>query len=686
MLAYYINNVPLALATDSSVRITWYNPACYFDEIPGDVAMGIDLPVNEVNRAILGNPERFEKYSVKNDREFPNFEIRFSGRILFAGTLVIQSTTKDSYSGWCRNNVGNLGKEHREKFISDIPAFNQDITFENKAIYNPLTDPYGCPKHFNPDFFRDKGHIVNLTRKVPNPDYVDLSKWSGFWEDIWGKPQKPYIDEPYKTEALTEAFRRSSAFFVNDLNPNNTVKLAESISDSKTIEKTLVVNVLSPMLFLNFVIEMLLRDSRFFINTNAITADIDMRNLILYNNFDVTKVEFITEFITDQGVYVKDKYFEGYMLQSSALFSILKIKRSLDFTFKYSDLLPQIKLKDFILSIQNLLNVCFFFHRDGKMDIIDRESLITSVPIDLSNYLVGTWDIAEKKDVTLKFLFTHDDNDIMFSERWEDIDDLRISEGDAVDTWAALELIGNPKIGELRYIRDNNIYVQYKWIQVPQVDPKTGDEVMVDTVGWKHITTGFQNGFFNRKKTNEVEEIKTGFSTLAGGQQTMTLHKGNMETDLLAYENFTPRLLFYFSNRICKNHGYNIALDWEKKDTGLLATRWPKWNKFWSQRQPVSIEAMLPINMIDYVTRNITNRFRSREGTFFIETLETEFSLETIGNTTIKGYKSNYLPLTVPLDEHWAPGNLIMDDTLLDFDKKNMNFDTGLDLFPYNKL
>jgi hypothetical protein len=66
--------------------------------------------------------------------------------------------------------------------------------------------------------------------------------------------------------------------------------------------------------------------------------------------------------------------------------------------------------------------------------------------------------------------------------------------------------------------------------------------------------------------------------------------------------------------------------------------------------------------------------------------METEFSLESIGNTKLTGYKSNYLPVTNGLDEHWLPGNLVMDDTLLDFEHVDLIFDTNLDLFPFGTL
>jgi len=166
----------------------------------------------------------------------------------------------------------------------------------------------------------------------------------------------------------------------------------------------------------------------------------------------------------------------------------------------------------------------------------------------------------------------------------------------------------------------------------------------------------------------------------------MAHQKGNMETTKLAYEGFTPRLMFYLGDNVAKFQTANLALDWELKDKGLLAKRWPKWNRFWCQRQPVSIDAMFTINMIDYVGRNITNKFRCREGEFIIETMETEFSLDTIGDTKISGYKGTYNPFDIGLDEHWDMSNLILDDTLINFDNIGLIFDTDLDLFPFGQL
>lgn len=622
MLAYYLNNVPFLLDQGTSVRLTWLNPACFFDAIPGDVGIGITIAVNDTNRALLGNPERFEKYASGSSREFENFEIRFSGKLLMSGTLVVQIASSETYSAWLRSNVGNLGKLHREKFIYDISAFNEAISFTNKANYVPTVDPYGCPRIYNPDFFKDKGGKIELDREISNPDWY------------LGSDKEQFISDPYKTEIFSEAFRITANWNVNDLNEDSTVKTPTTTSTSTNVDTDLGVNVVSPMLFLNYVIETVLKDASFFINDNFIANNIHLRRLILYNNYDITEMSFtaVDDFLTIN-------WFDGEVIQIAGG-KVDGIQRDYTGTFKYKDLLPKVSLAKFLLSVQNSLNVCFHFLPDQKVNIIDRETILTNPTIDLTEHMVSTWGIDEKKDVTLKFIFKHDNDDTFFQDRWEDIDDIRENEGEAINDWNSLSAIVFPEIGEVRYIIETNEYVKYEWIQKVEIDPNNGDEITTDILGWRSLTIGFQNGFHNRGKDVE-ENIETEFSSLFrfGGHAAITHQKGNIKSLKYAYQNFTPRLLFYISNNNAKYETTGMSLDWEKEETGLMATRWPVWSKFWSQRQPVHRDSNLPLNMLDYTIRNITSKFRSYEGEFIIEKMETEFSLNAIGTTKITGYK-----------------------------------------------
>jgi len=188
------------------------------------------------------------------------------------------------------------------------------------------------------------------------------------------------------------------------------------------------------------------------------------------------------------------------------------------------------------------------------------------------------------------------------------------------------------------------------------------------------ISIGFQNAFYNYGKEEE-EEISTNFSTLFRNDEydTFTHQKGNIDSNKYSWESFSPRLLFYWGT----NYGYyetaNVSLDWEKKDIGLLDSRWKNWSRFWATRQPVETKANLSLGMLDQVINNIYRKFRAKEGEFIIEEISTEFRTNQVGISEIKGYKINYSPKIYSLTDVWSTEDVIWIDETFDM--------TGLERF-----
>jgi len=621
MLEFYLNNKRFLLNSDTSVRILWSNPACKFEKIDGNAGIGISIPVNDQNKALLRNPGRFEKVGTKNTREFKGFEIRFGGVLLLGGTLIVNSADDESYECWLRGIVGDIGEEHREKYIYDIEAFWQEITWENKSDYDPINDDYCCPTIFNPEFFSEKGRTIPITYTVPNPDYYPGSLI-----------HEANLHANESTEAFSNAFRNTSDYLVNSRNPDGSIKNLTSSMSAKTSEN-LEITVVSPMLFLNNVLRQLFNDVRIHIDENAIANDVDLKTLLLYNNFDITYMQY-TQL---PEMWVPDIRYDGTTMNGYYVEPSL-ITRNYSRTFKYKDLLPKVKLKDFLLGIQNLLNVCFVFKSNNKVDIVDREAIISGEAIPIDKYMVGNWELDEQKDVTLKFSYKHDENDLIFSERWTDISDRLSDLKEPVYNWYELPNVEDPQLGDIRYLTSLDVYAEYKLMNISDPDPVGQSEVITDALGWQHFSIGFQPGFYNPDKTEE-EEIKTCFSTIICDPYPMVFQPGNLEGIRFAFQKFEPRLLFYRGNNIALNSTSNLSLSWDKEEVGLFTKRWAQWNRFWSKRQPVTRQAQLPLNLITHIKENITSKLSSNEGEFIIEEMETEFSLHSIGPTLIKGYK-----------------------------------------------
>lgn len=601
MLAFLLNGVPLLLNEDTSFRLSVLNPVTNLEEIKGDAGIGVSIPVNEHNRAILGNPERFEKSSDSVARKFMDFEIRFGGVLLLKGALIIKSAPGGNYEGWVQNLVGVMKEEQQEKFITDLPwPTTQSFDYNGGEPYNDNDNDYAVDMIYNPGFWDGRG-----AEKPVKIKYTDENN-----------------EEQEKEEnrsAMAQKHLENYAWYINN-------------------HQLPIVNpglVVSPFLYLRYVIRESLRLNKWFIARNDMT-DNDLyslslwKNLKLYNNFNIIDFTAATE-LREKPSWEQE--LNGY--QTNPFYEITVFTWVLT-QFNYANLLPKVKYKDFLIGIQNYLNFVFQFKNDGTVNIIDRNAIFTRPVTDITAYQVGTWNMGEKKDVTLKFISEIDKNDGNFDGEFEDLSDRRTDIREAVDTYDDLEDVVDPQPGEIRMVRETNRFYEYKW-KTKVIYDEYLQEAQYDAMGWEFISSGPQPYLYGTG--DETEEIKTNFSTLqhnAYGFISLQLYtarqKGNLASTKSIYNDFTPRLL------TGSNFLWTNGLDMEPEN-GLFNIRWKRFARFWINRTPADGTFDMPVNVLKHIIDNITEPYRTREGEFIIDELEVTFGLNAVGKTTLKVLK-----------------------------------------------
>jgi hypothetical protein len=599
MLEFKLNNRPLLLDESASVRITRTNPACFMDSMPGDIALGISIPVNDNTRAEFGNPERFEKYSNATSREFPGFEIRFSGVLLALGTVIIQSANKDTYSGWLRSELGNFGKVQREKKLPDMP-WPETQNMEHKPAYDDDTDDYGFQWIFNPGFWDGIGREETTETTVRDEN----NKW---------------VTREETRSVLQNAHWKNYFYAVN---PQVSAPLWPIKEGA----------VVTPFLHLKYVIKESLRMNKWFVKRNDMLIPGMLfanftKNAMIFNNFNIIDMVLA---VYPEYIYTWDPETNEY--SALEVGKITNVSWQLK-PFNYADLLPRVSMKDFLLGIQNSLNYIFFFKTDSTVDIIDRNSILTSPSIDIAKYIVGDFSPGEQKNVRLKFKPEYDKDDKLFGSGFEDLSERWADFKEPVNTLLLLNDIAEPEFGELRLVLDQNGIYEYTWVVIEQENINRQEE-QIDTIGWKFVSSGPQPYIYGA--ADEEEEIKTSVSTLRGmtgilgAFQLQANQRGNLATMRRAYSDFSLRI---FSS------GLTIPrFSWEGP-AGLFETRWKNWARFWKTRLPVEAEFNFPLNALSFVADNIFSKFNTEKGEFVIEEMETTFGLDSIGTTKIKGYK-----------------------------------------------
>lgn len=599
MLTLDLNNNFFVLDPAFGILVKWNNPACFTDKIVGDMAVNINLPINEINRAILGNPEMFEKYGTGADRKFTRATLSYGGAVLLSGTLVVMQAL-DSYDCWLQSDLGAMAEEQREKFINELNwPTDKELTSIDRFDYDDSTHEFGTMPIQNRNFWEGKG-----IEQPTDEEYIDTNGMIKFSDEL--------------RNVIGHQMYLNYSAWVN--------------KSTLDINNILQGGVISPFLFLRYAIKELLRLNRFYIDRNDMISEdyinSPIRNLMLYNNFNIVNIQLVYSPLTI-------KYWdEDLRLYVPATVNKVTGKSFVLDAFDYKDLVPRKTVKDFLLGLQNSINYIFRFRNDLKVDIIDRNQVLNTTPIDLAEYLVGKWHIGERKNLILKFMPEYDKEDSKFDGEFEDLSGRWQDFGEPVSDMAELQAIASPQFGELRLVTNLNSIYEYKWQATTRSTPAKIDDP-IDTVGWEYVSSGPQPYLYGRSLGGtEIEEIRSAFSTpqqLADGSY-IVVQKGNIKSMRSLWNDFSLRLLH-------GNENASLESLWWEGEHGLFENRWKNWARFWRNRLEVNAEFNLPVNMIDYITRNITNKYNTHEGEFIIETMETEFKLNSVGLTRIKGYK-----------------------------------------------
>jgi hypothetical protein len=488
-----------------------------------------------------------------------------------------------------------IAKEYREKNINELSVFPILNSFENKTSYPPAENNFCFPTVWNPNFFEGIGKNM--------PD-----------EEIG---------------VLDYRFRMGeSAGYVNAKNSDGTVRAPYSQANIATHPETLDIAAVCPMLYVNYVLKALLKGAGIEINNlnNFLATSLSLSDLAIYSNYDITRMTYATQHLWNLLFWVDENDVKG----NAKYFDV--ITRDYLQSFSYQSLLPKISFKDFVLSVQNITNTFIFFTSSREADILCREFILSANSNDIDKYRVGDWIIGQKENKTIKFQYEPDNDDLIFSEKFKSIDDRRKDIGEPVDDWTALENIANPAFGEIRYLKLLDIYAEYKFVEKIEVN-QNNEEVKTNCLGWEHLSIGCQNGFYNYGK-DESKTIESKMSAVYSGVSMFGLpvakQRGNMGSMKYSFQNTAPRFI--------AASNFWQTLQWEGP-TGIMARRYAVTAPFLSSLQQVTCDFAFPANALDFIIRKLAYKFRTIEGEFLIEKMETQFSYNSISDTTITGYK-----------------------------------------------
>ena len=599
MITAYIDGYAIWLPANFSIEIVRQGNIPVKNEISGDYAPEITIPGVPRNKVLLNHPDRF---TIRNNtiREYSGFKLYVNGSCKISGTLVINEYSGGSFNGYVRGNVGELSEKQKQKSIRDFDYSKATRSFSKKSNYDPNTDSYCTPEIINNDFFNNFGYNAEIT--------VD--------------------DETVETTSFNKWFYNNAGYVVNKSDASGVI--SSEIQFQANTEENVAINVVSPYLFIFNLLENLLKDDAYFIKQNDILDNPELKKIILYNNFDITKTSIVQQ---------TDRVNSGSRRGSSVNTAWIEILNRKIAAFNYSDLLPSMSLNSFLVSIQNLLNYIVDIDPLNQVSFIDREAIFDQEADDLDEYLVGELIPGKKKDVTLKFSIKKDDTDSATG----DIEEFDIK--DRIDDFIEPEptinglrtrtvITGEP--GQLMIVEDTGQIFEYKLTIYDDKEQDLGVHYVVG--GWVYVGTILTSGYYNIKSGNDVETIESDFGAImADGEYPFVSQPGSGNDRLVTYKEFNGRVLFYNGGASCSQSSDNYTLSYIGPK-GMINTRWQRTAEWWCHRLPVSCVMELPEHVLKGF--NINRKKRTREGEFIIEKMVTKYTHAGVGQTQIDGYKA----------------------------------------------
>jgi hypothetical protein len=551
MIQLSINGEPVDLATDATISIEEESPVFDKDVIPGGFSFPFDLPVTPRNARILGHPGRIQSLA-QGGLDLP-FQLFNDGIFIGAGTATVQKASDRSYSAFLQVATGDFAGKIAGKKLIDVD-FGGSRTWAFKPEFTFPEDDFALFPIYNPEFMKDTQYEAGFASNKFRLNSHEV----GLWYDV---------------------------------------------------ENSIM--AISPFPYLAYVVNRVFNYFGFPIDENILASDPDLKQLVIYNNRDSS--EFTTTVTTHTRIIYDTR--TGEWAPHEQIVKVSTITREFD-TWDLKDFLPDITISDFILAIRNMFNLAFTVTSQGSVLIRKRKDLVLSgKTVSLDAKALGRPLVTIGAPVAGVYLrWTHEENDLLFSEDFKDIYQDPLLLRPPVDTMDELEAI-NPTINEIRLITTYGQYYQY-----------SGEEVDgVTTYSWKFFSNDFQDFKIGENPEEFTAKASTlpmiHYQRLIGGPTIRCPEAKQLSSSILRSTSLpcSLRLLFYrgmiedslgtpypygssdaFDPGGASLPGATLSLKWDGA-TGLYNQLWKDYLTWWNTRKVVTWTITDP-SVLDFFT------------------------------------------------------------------------------------
>lgn len=587
-----INNIHVDLSDDFSITVEKNSRLTQFEEIVDAWAYNISFPRTEKNEAAFEHAERFQK-RWEGWQEY-SFVFYYNGRLILNGKIKAKYRG-GKYEGYAYGTFGTIAAGYAGKEVKEVLNVD-DLTFINKAEYQPA-EPYCLFPVMNPGFYDGRGLEAEVKDQDGNTVTIE-TRAAQFIQKELGKQNR---------------FNSNTNSFVQPVGQAN--KLA----------------VISPFLFCSYLYRSLMESLDVVVRESVFETDPLLQRACFYTSYDISEINLLESEVVE----IRNMGLALYVFFTSKYYTERNYYRYVPASFSPAKLLPdEWTVKDYLLGIQNMLNVIFDFSAiTNEVRIRDREAIFSGAARDLNDKLAEMPELEPDEERKLIIDFAKDDNDEIWRDFYTDIDDRKWEDykGEAATT-SGLANLTDMEIGDFYFVLDENQYREYRTEEI-DIGPDEKEEV----------TDWYPLSIYGHPQTvgrgSEEIKIESKFGVVSGWPN----ESGNMKlpgnSDWFADNvyKFVPRVMFYqgLVNGEPRGDALGGLLDMQWKlltsTNDLYSVRWQ--NTAEAIQRGVPGMARFNFDEADFQALDLNEKHRIDQGEFIIEKCNTTFFANHMGVT-----------------------------------------------------
>lgn len=383
MLGFKLTSTGEFLGTQGvTISYTLKSPVFRDNDNDGSFIFNTSIPATDNNKRICKFPLRIEAYREMTVEE--PIQVYFNGLVIWEGTMIAKFARPDEIEISIGLGRGEFNHEAKDKKLKDVVP---DETYQIGTIQQQTDPGSGIVQDIVTVDFDD-----NPSKVYPEVNYCIAPMKI---EDMCSSMGNAFNNAYYNTASLVNAWDMELQKFMSPLLTGNHFIQENFTDDQEThthhLTYLLAYNIFIPLPYNSWILKHLFNNMGYVLLNNPFETNDDLKRLIVYNIQTINSLKNTNEGPWTQWVDATGDD-PGYTLTTKRYLYALQAMMS----FNLRNHVPDVLVKDYIRSLENMFFIRFFFDEKSKTVTVKflKDIILDNNYEDITSHVT---DIKERK-------------------------------------------------------------------------------------------------------------------------------------------------------------------------------------------------------------------------------------------------------------------------------------------------